>query len=209
MYVERSNWVISCALSFLNTPDHLPNPVHFHSAVHVPTVFFSILLGITLVDRLYYHFNRVTLEESPNWCFAPGFPPPIRFVDNPVLGQSFWITALIRALPFSETFGLGCRPGREQRTFSLTFRTLLRVIQPACLLWWIFCSSPGGLPSMGSQRLRHDWSNLAAAAAAAPFKLATCWFATHALAFPTFDFFLLPRMLLFPLYTSWNPFFFF
>ena len=26
---------------------------------------------------------------------------------------------------------------------------------------------PGGLPSMGSHRVRHDWSNLAAAAAAA------------------------------------------
>ena len=28
-------------------------------------------------------------------------------------------------------------------------------------------AEPGGLPSMGSQRLRHDWSDLAAAAAAA------------------------------------------
>ena len=30
---------------------------------------------------------------------------------------------------------------------------------------------PGGLPSMGSHRVRHDWSDLAAAAAAYPFKL--------------------------------------
>ena len=29
------------------------------------------------------------------------------------------------------------------------------------------CREPGGLPSMGSHRVRHDWSDLAAAAAAA------------------------------------------
>ena len=30
---------------------------------------------------------------------------------------------------------------------------------------------PGGLPSMGSHRVRHDWSDLAAAAAALTFKV--------------------------------------
>ena len=40
---------------------------------------------------------------------------------------------------------------------------------------------PGGLPSMGSHRVGHDWSNLAAVAAAAEYKLSTlilgdlCW----------------------------------
>ena len=33
---------------------------------------------------------------------------------------------------------------------------------------------PGGLPSMGSHRVRHDWSNLAAAAAAAAADLSRC-----------------------------------
>ena len=31
-------------------------------------------------------------------------------------------------------------------------------------------AEPGGLPSMGSQRVRHDWSDLAAAAAAMRIK---------------------------------------
>ena len=36
------------------------------------------------------------------------------------------------------------------------------------LAWWIpGTGEPGGLPSMGSHRVRHDWSDLAAAAAAA------------------------------------------
>ena len=33
---------------------------------------------------------------------------------------------------------------------------------------------PGGLPSMGSRRVRHDWSDLAAAAAAAVLRLSVC-----------------------------------
>ena len=35
---------------------------------------------------------------------------------------------------------------------------------------------PGGLPSMGSHRVRHDWSNLAAAAAAAEAVYCICVF---------------------------------
>ena len=40
---------------------------------------------------------------------------------------------------------------------------------------------PGGLPSMGSHRVGHDWSDLAAAAAAAVFILASCFHAYSAL----------------------------
>ena len=38
-------------------------------------------------------------------------------------------------------------------------------------------SEPGGLPSMGSHSVEHDWSNLAAAAAAAALcaKIAILW----------------------------------
>ena len=39
------------------------------------------------------------------------------------------------------------------------------------LVWRIpGTGEPGGFPSMGSHRVRHDWSNLAAAAAAAILK---------------------------------------
>jgi len=33
---------------------------------------------------------------------------------------------------------------------------------------------PGGLPSMGSHRVRHDWSDLAAAAAAILYHIVDC-----------------------------------
>ena len=40
--------------------------------------------------------------------------------------------------------------------------------QSSILAWRILgMEEPGGLPSMGSHRVRHDWSDLAAAAAAA------------------------------------------
>ena len=41
-----------------------------------------------------------------------------------------------------------------------------------CSSWRIpGMGEPGGLPSMGSHRVRHDWSNLAAAAAAASYSI--------------------------------------
>ena len=47
----------------------------------------------------------------------------------------------------------------------------------SCVLAWRIpgMGEPGGLPSMGSHRVGHDWSNLAAAAAAPselPFTMA-------------------------------------
>ena len=45
--------------------------------------------------------------------------------------------------------------------------------QSSILAWRIpGTGEPGGLPSMGSHRVRHDWSDLAAAAAAARFVIA-------------------------------------
>ena len=48
------------------------------------------------------------------------------------------------------------------------------------LAWKIpWMEEPGGLPSMGSHRVRHDWSDLAAAAALATSQISslqkTCW----------------------------------
>ena len=51
---------------------------------------------------------------------------------------------------------------------SLFFKILSNSTHSSTLAWKIpWTKEPGGLPSMGSQRVGHDWSNLAAAAAAA------------------------------------------
>ena len=59
-------------------------------------------------------------------------------------------------------------PGRLQSTFH--FHTLKKEMatRSSVLAWRIpGTGEPDGLPSMGSHRVRHDWSDLAAAAAAA------------------------------------------
>ena len=46
----------------------------------------------------------------------------------------------------------------------------INILQSSVLAWRIpGTGEPGGLPSLGSQRVGHDWSDLAAAAAAAAF----------------------------------------
>ena len=69
-------------------------------------------------------------------------------------------------------------PGRLQSTglwsrtqlsnFTFTFMHWRRKWQPICVLAWRIpgMGEPGGLLSMGSHRVRHHWSDLAAAAAA-------------------------------------------
>ena len=55
-------------------------------------------------------------------------------------------------------------------TFTFHFRTLEKnmATHSSVLAWRIpGTGEPGGLPSLGSHRVRHDWSDLAAAAAAA------------------------------------------
>ena len=55
-------------------------------------------------------------------------------------------------------------------TFTFHFHALEKEMatHSSVLAWRILgTGEPGGLPSMGSHRVRHDWSDLAAAAAAA------------------------------------------
>ena len=62
-------------------------------------------------------------------------------------------------------------------TFTFHFHTLEKEMatRSSVLAWRIpGMGEPGGLPSMGLHRIRHDWSDLAAAAAAAEKYLASC-----------------------------------
>ena len=57
----------------------------------------------------------------------------------------------------------GLKVGKMQNIFEANDDS----IRPAYLAWRIpGTEEPGGLPSMGSHRVGHDWSDLAAAAAA-------------------------------------------
>ena len=59
-------------------------------------------------------------------------------------------------------------------TFTFHFHTMEKAMatHSSVLAWRIpGMAEPGGLPSMGSHRVRHDWSDLAAAAAAAGHRI--------------------------------------
>ena len=63
-------------------------------------------------------------------------------------------------------------------TFTFHFHALEKEMaaHSSVLAWRIpGRGEPGGLPSMGSHRVGHDWSDLAAAAAAAVFSLPSTW----------------------------------
>ena len=76
-------------------------------------------------------------------------------LENPMDGGAWW--AAIHGLAKSQT---------RLSDFTFTFMHWRRKWQPT-LAWRIpGMGEPGGLPSLGSHRVGHDWSDLAAAAAA-------------------------------------------
>ena len=71
-------------------------------------------------------------------------------------------------------------------TFTFHFHALEKEMatHSSVLAWRIpGTGEPGGLPSLGLHRVGHDWSDLAAAAAAAAFP--TCWHSMRCFLFPT------------------------
>ena len=62
-------------------------------------------------------------------------------------------------------------------TFTFHFHALKEMATHSSVLAWRILGTvePGGLPSMGSHRVGHDWSNLAAAAAAMTWVQSLGW----------------------------------
>ena len=82
-------------------------------------------------------------------------------LESPMDGQAWWAT--VHGLAQSQTWP-------SDFTFTFHFHALKKEMaaHSSVLAWRIpGTGEPGGLPSMGSHRVRHDWSDLAAAAAAA------------------------------------------
>ena len=90
-----------------------------------------------------------------------GIPLHYSCLENPMDGGAWW--AIVHGVAKSQTW---------LNDFTLTFHFHALEKQMAThssvLTWRIpGIAEPGGLPSMGSYRVRHDWSDLAAAAVAA------------------------------------------
>ena len=86
-------------------------------------------------------------------------------------------------IPHTQRSLVGCSHGVAKSwtwlsdfTFTFHFPALEKEMatHSIVLAWWIpGMGEPGGLPSMGSHRVGHDWSNLAAAAAPLSMKTLT------------------------------------
>ena len=102
------------------------------------------------------------LEEEGN-----GNPLQYSCLENPMDGGASW--AAVHGVPKSRT-------QLSNFTFTFHFHALEKEMAThSSVLAWRMpgTGEPGGLPSMGLHRVRHDWSDLAAAAAAEHWF--SCW----------------------------------
>ena len=96
-------------------------------------------------------------------CLGEGNGTPLQYscLENPMDGGAWW--AAVRRVAKSRTW-------LSDFTFTFHFHALEKEMatHSSVLAWRIpGTGEPGGLPSMGSHRVGHDWSDLVAAAAAA------------------------------------------
>ena len=96
------------------------------------------------------------------WYFGEGNGIPLKYccLENPMDGGAWW--AAVHGVAKSRTW-------LSDFTFTFHFHALEKEMaaHSSVLAWRIpWTEKPGGLQSMGSHRVRHDWSDLAAAAAA-------------------------------------------
>ena len=97
-----------------------------------------------------------------NLCIGEGNGTPLQYscLENPMDGGAWW--AAVHGVAKSQT-------RLSDFTFTFHFHALEKAMAPhsTVLAWRIpGTGKPGGLLSMGSHRVGHDWSDLAAAAAA-------------------------------------------
>ena len=93
--------------------------------------------------------NGNRLQWQPTWCWST--------VRNPMDRGAWWVAVLGDAQS---------RTGLSDFTFPFYFRTLeTEMATHSSVLAWRISGTgePGGMPSMGSHRVRHNWSDLAAA----------------------------------------------
>ena len=94
-----------------------------------------------------------------------GTPLQYSCLENPMDGGAWW--AAVHGVAKSRT-------GLSDFTFTFHFHALEKEMAThTCVLAWRIpgMGEPGGLPSLGSHRVGHDWSNSAAATAAACYRI--------------------------------------
>ena len=109
-----------------------------------------------------YHFCHIMYHNDGE---GNGNPLQYSCLDNPMDGRAWW--AAVHGVAEGQT-------RLSDFTFTFHFPALENEMatHSSVLAWRIpGMEEPGGLPSMGSHRVGHDWSDLAVAAAAIPLHL--------------------------------------
>ena len=129
----------------------------------------SPLLGIANLNSLVHSFNQYVftkhlLNRLSKYMFivggGNGNPLQYSCLENPMDRRAWW--AAVHRVAKSQTW-------LSDLTFTFHFHALEKKMaaHSSVLAWRIpGMGEPAGLPSMGSHRVGHDWSDLAAAAAA-------------------------------------------
>ena len=162
---------------------------HFYHILHWSScnLLEFILFFLTWLLQRWQHSELLRIEFTNSFCFQqnstdnafvkkvhfplplmPVYRHPIRegngtplqysCLENPTDGGAWW--AAIHGVAKSQTW-------LSDFTFTLHFHALEKetATHSSVLAWRIpWAVEPGGLPSMGSHRVRHDWSDSAAAA---------------------------------------------
>ena len=118
-------------------------------------------LGFDELFRKFIFLYFQHLSSTSYKYFGEGNGTPLQYscLENPMDGGAWW--AAVHGVAKSQT-------QLSDFTFTFLFHELEKemVTHSSILAWRIpGTAEPGGLPSMGSHRVGHDWSNLAAAAA--------------------------------------------
>ena len=115
------------------------------------------------ITKFCHHTIYILVEKQCRG--GNGTPLQYSCLENPMDEGAWW--AAVHGVTKSQTW-------LSDLTFTFHFHALEKEMatHSSVFAWRIpGTGEPGGLPSMGSHRVRHDWSNLAAAAAASPSNL--------------------------------------
>ena len=152
-----SSWLAACRI--LSVSSHGLPSIHRHAQCFfliqkghqckIRTPFLSPRLIIFTYSKALYPYNRE----------GNGTPLQYSSLENPMDGGVQW--AAVHGVAKSQTW-------LSDFTFTIHFHALEKAMatHSSVLAWRIpGTGEPGGLPSMGLQCARQDWSNFAAAAA--------------------------------------------
>ena len=129
---------------------------------HSDSVLFQVLFPYRLLQIIDCSSLCYTVGEGN------GNPLQYYCLENPMDGGAWWTA--VHGVTKSQT-------GLSYFTFTFHFHALEKEMatHSSVPAWRIpGMAEPGGLPSMGSHRVGHDWSDLAAAAAAC-YTVGACW----------------------------------